>query len=232
MQIMSPRLQPVQLAGIWNEKGQDAWVGSMHAGTNREKIHTVALKRSTNCGLFAAISHWTLWKSAFCDRIAIESCSFSLISTPRPGCGCGTKLSRSALTRLSNQMESRRFVSSGAPSSATMHVVSLLSPDSIAVPSRWRMCWPLALNWGLTWWPFNIYQERAILYAHLIAQGSQLIIKWYTRQHILWLLRISEEALLFERTGIVRPQEKSWALPRGVERGERAAPRKPWCLSL
>lgn len=95
----------------WHERGKE--------------IHTVALKRSTNCGLFAAISHWTLKKkSAFCDRIAIacrlqphrdliaiESCSFSLISTSRPGCGCGTKLSRFALTRLSNQMESRRFTS-------------------------------------------------------------------------------------------------------------------------
>lgn len=121
---------------------------------------------------------------------------------------------------------------SAALSSATVHVIFLLSPDLIAVPGRRRMCWPLALNWGLTWLPFNIYQERAILYAHLIAEGSQLIIKWYTRQHILWLLQISEEALLFERTGIVRPQEKSWALPQGVERRERAALRKPWCLSL
>lgn len=37
MQITSPRLWPVPLAGIWNEKGQDAGVGSMHAGTNKEK---------------------------------------------------------------------------------------------------------------------------------------------------------------------------------------------------
>lgn len=96
----------------------------MHAGVNKEKIHTVALKRSTNRGLFAAISHWTLEKKHFlrsdCNwmplqphqvLIAIESCSFSLISTSRPGCACGTKLSRFALTRLSNQMESRRFMS-------------------------------------------------------------------------------------------------------------------------
>lgn len=70
-------------------KRTECWSGK-HARWHEQgkKIHTVALKRSTNCGLFAAISHWTWKKSAFCDRIAI-GCRFNrtksiLQSNPAP----------------------------------------------------------------------------------------------------------------------------------------------------